>query len=99
MEGKPGVGDQGVEIGPVIGMAMGDDHRCDQGRVEVGLQGGEGPRAQVDQQMGPPGRHEVPAARPSRSGPAPVATQDQEGEAATVILPAVGRGIGPGETV
>ncbi len=48
-EHEAGVRVQAVEVGPVVGMGVGDDHCVDRGGVAAQLQVGEGPWAGIDQ--------------------------------------------------
>ncbi len=74
----PGPGGEGLHIGPVIRMGMGQYDRIDAGGVEVALELGECARTGIEQDRRPTGCDEVAAPGTARPGPAPVASEHRE---------------------
>ena len=51
-----GLGVHGEQVGPVVGVVVGDDDGVDLGRVDQGLEDGEGAGSGVEHQTVPPTR-------------------------------------------
>jgi hypothetical protein len=87
------MGHEGVKVRPVVGVAVGEDQRGDQGRIEMELEGGERPRAQVDHQVGTARRHQVAAPGSAGAGPTPVAAEHPEDQPRGQAGPAESGGV------
>ena len=75
---EPGLGVHGEQVGPVVGVVVGDDHGVDLGRVDQGLEDGEGARSGVEHHDGVRHPDQVAAAGAAGPGPAAVAAEDGE---------------------
>ena len=69
-----------VEVGPVVGVGVGDDHCVDRGGVATQLEVGECPWSGIDQHCARRRGHQVAAPRTSRARPAPVTSEDGESQ-------------------